>query len=173
VTDSTTRQDEPARVTPDLLAERIAHERELRQIEKQAIEHEREMRVIFDAHERELRTLAETAVERARQIQFDEYERRLTTLNHAHEQAVEAQRATVPRETFDTYVRETRLANELALRNVELSSEKRQVDVDRRLTVLERAGARLGGAGELGRFSLERLTGFAALGVALYVALTR
>ena len=59
-------------------------------------------------HERELRELTEVRVEKARQIQFDEYERRLNLLNHAHDQAIEAQARTVPREVFDNYVNESR-----------------------------------------------------------------
>ncbi len=44
---------------------------------------------------------------RALELQAAEYERRLDTLNHAHEAAVEAQARTVPREVFDQYVKET------------------------------------------------------------------
>jgi hypothetical protein len=69
-----------------VLAERIAHERELRAAEKAAFDHERELRAIFDAHERELRLQAEAAVEKARDIQFREYERRLESMNEFREQ---------------------------------------------------------------------------------------
>ena len=54
-------------------------------------------------HEREVRELSDEFVEQARVLQAAEYQRRLDVLNHAHEQAVQAARATVPRETFDRY----------------------------------------------------------------------
>lgn len=57
-------------------------------------------------HEQELRMLNEAFIEKERVTQFNEYARRLETLNHAHEKAVEAQRSTVPRELFDNYVNE-------------------------------------------------------------------
>ena len=69
-------------------------------------------------HEKELREAKEDAVEKERQIQFNEYERRLTTLNHAHEQALEAQAKTVPREVFDNYVKESDSRVQLALKSV-------------------------------------------------------
>lgn len=53
------------------------------------------------AAEHDARLIAEEAVEKARQIQFNEYERRLDNLNHAHQQAVEAAAKTVPREMFE------------------------------------------------------------------------
>lgn len=45
--------------------------------------------------------------ETALKIQAIEYERRLNTLNHAHEQALEVQARTVPREIFELSYRET------------------------------------------------------------------
>jgi hypothetical protein len=48
-----------------------------------------------------------TSDRRALELQAGEYERRLDTLNHAHQEAVEAQARTVPREVFDQYVKET------------------------------------------------------------------
>jgi len=68
-----------------VLAERIAHERELREAHVAAFDHERELRTLFDAHERELRLQNEAAVEKARALQFEVYEARLETLNHAAE----------------------------------------------------------------------------------------
>jgi len=64
-----------------VLAERIAHERELREAEKAAFDHERELRTLFDTHERELRLQNETAVEKARALQFQNYEQRLEAMN--------------------------------------------------------------------------------------------
>lgn len=78
------------------------------------------------------------AVEKARQIQFNEYERRLDGLNHAHEQAIETQRLTVPRETFENYVKESKNALDVALRNASDIQERRTVEVDRRLVLLEK-----------------------------------
>jgi len=60
------------------------------------------------AHERELREQSVAAIDKALILQATEYERRLNTLNHAHEQAVEAQARTVPREMFEQYVKEAR-----------------------------------------------------------------
>jgi len=163
----------------ELLEARIEHERELRMAADKAIDHERELRAVHDAQERELRLVAETAVEKAREIQFDEYERRLNSLNHAHEQALEAQKTTVPRETFDNYVRETRLANELALKNVENAVEKRQVDVDRRLGDLEKsdrlgAGRRVGVTDTLGSARTLITIGLSLVGALLaYLAFIR
>ena len=64
-----------------LLAERIAHEREMREAERIAFDHERELRVVFDQHERELRLANEAAVEKARALQFEIYEHRLESMN--------------------------------------------------------------------------------------------
>lgn len=70
------------------------------------------------AHEKELRETHESATEKERFIQAVEYERRLTALNHAHEQAIEAQARTVPREVFDNYVKESGARVELALKTI-------------------------------------------------------
>ena len=64
-----------------LLRERIAHERELREVEHASVEHERELRALWDTHERELRVAHEAAVEKARQLQFDTLELRLEGMN--------------------------------------------------------------------------------------------
>jgi len=47
------------------------------------------------------------AAEKALSIQAAEYERRLTALNHAHEQAREKERDFIQRETYETYTRTT------------------------------------------------------------------
>ena len=65
----------------ELLAERISHERELREAERSAYDHEREVRRIADAHERELRLQTEAAVEKARELQYKIYEVRLEQMN--------------------------------------------------------------------------------------------
>jgi hypothetical protein len=127
---------EPATSTVDasslslpLLAERIQHEREMRQLSERAIAHEAKLRKVYDRHERESRRLAERAVEKARAIQFREYERRLDELNHAHDAAVVAQASTVPRETYEARVAEVdrRLGlSETALTKLLASSAGRQ-----------------------------------------------
>jgi flagellar biosynthesis GTPase FlhF len=68
------------------LALAIQHERELREAEKTAFNHERELRAVYDQHERELRLQAEAAVEKARQLQFEIYEHRLDQMNEFREQ---------------------------------------------------------------------------------------
>ena len=80
-------------LSPEVLAERIEHERELRQ-------------------------QTERYVNKALRKQADEYERRLDALNHAHEQAVAEQARTVSRELFDVYVKETSLAGDLKLKPI-------------------------------------------------------
>ena len=54
-------------------------------------------------HEREIREERERAAKLALDLQAKEYERRLDTLNHAHADALRAQAATVPRETFEAF----------------------------------------------------------------------
>ena len=46
------------------------------------------------------------ALEKARALQAQEYERRLTELNHAHERALKVSMLTTPRELFDIHVSE-------------------------------------------------------------------
>jgi hypothetical protein len=55
------------------------------------------------AHEREIRQERESAAKSALDLQAREYERRLDTLNHAHEDARRAQADTVPREMFEAF----------------------------------------------------------------------
>jgi hypothetical protein len=91
---------EPASLTTAQLAERLAMERALREQEHVAVrEALGALKSLFDA-----RVLSDR---RALELQAAEYERRLDDLNHAHEQAVEAQAMTVPRELFDQFVKES------------------------------------------------------------------
>ena len=69
-------------------------------------------------HERELREQTERYVNKALRKQALEYERRLDALNHAHEQAVAEQARTVSRELFDVYVKETNAAADLKLKPI-------------------------------------------------------
>ena len=98
---------DPSTLTLAQVTERIAMERALR---------EQEFHAMRDALESLKALFAAQAVNdrRALELQAAEYERRLETLNHAHQQAVEAQARTVPREMFDAYVKETE-ARERAL----------------------------------------------------------
>lgn len=104
-----------------LLADRIAHERELRQAQLAAFDHERELRVVYDAHERELRQHNEEAVEKARALQFDVYEARLDNLNHAAER-MERQSTTFL--TIDRYEREHGALIDRHARDIALLAEK-------------------------------------------------
>ena len=90
-------------MTSRLLAERIAHERELRAAERAAFEHERELRTVYDQHERELRLQTEAAVEKARDTQISELERRLESMNEFRAQ-LERQSGTFV--TLDRFERE-------------------------------------------------------------------
>jgi hypothetical protein len=58
----------------------------------------------------------------ALELQAAEYGRRLGELNHAHQQALEAQARTVPRETYEEFLREFREWKELITKA--LSSER-------------------------------------------------
>ena len=91
-----------------LLAERIRHERDLREAEAKSFDHERELRAIFDGHERELRKQVEDATARNLERQALEYERRLADLNHAHTRTLEAQSRTVSREIYESQHREVK-----------------------------------------------------------------
>ena len=96
------------------LAASILHERELREAEKTAFDHEREMRVAFDRHERELREKSELAVEKARDIQFNEYARRLSDLNHAHELERQRNAESVTRVEFSSFRDDLQVRTSLA-----------------------------------------------------------
>ena len=89
----------PASLTVAQLAERLAMERALREQEFVA------MREALESI-KELFKQQAVSDRRALELQAEEYERRLDTLNHAHQAAVEAQAKTVPREMFDQYVKE-------------------------------------------------------------------
>lgn len=84
----------------------------------------------------------------ALRLQAKEYERRLISLNHAHEQAVEAQAKTVPRETYETYIKE----QEKKLEELKISlhgevrplQDRKQFDSGRDLGILS-LGVTVGG----------------------------
>lgn len=59
------------------------------------------------------------AVKEARELQANEYERRLHVLNGAHEEAVRVLATYLPREIHDSYVRETTKASELAKKELQ------------------------------------------------------
>jgi len=84
-----------------VLAERIAHERELRTAERAAFEHERELRTLYDQHERELRTANEAAVDKARASHDEVIEVRLQNLNHFAERMERLQTTYLPIARFD------------------------------------------------------------------------
>ena len=84
-----------------LLAERIAHERELRESERESIKHERELRAVWDTHERELRLANEAAVEKARLLQFEVYEERLEHMNAFRAQLTEQASSFLTVDRFD------------------------------------------------------------------------
>ena len=84
-----------------VLSERIAHERELREVERASVEHERELRALWDTHERELRVAHEAAVEKARQLQFDTLELRLEGMNEFRSQLSHQALTFMPIERFD------------------------------------------------------------------------
>ena len=83
------------------LAERIAHERELREVERAAVEHERELRALWDTHEREMRLSHEEAVEKARQLQFDTLELRLESMNEFRAQLTVQAATLMPIDRFE------------------------------------------------------------------------
>lgn len=58
---------------------------------------------------------ADIYTDKAIKLAADELARRLDVLNHAHEDAVQAQAATVPREVFDNYKKEV----DIRLRKIE------------------------------------------------------
>jgi hypothetical protein len=112
----------------------IQHERELREAEKAAFDHERELRTVFDTHERELRQQTEQAVEKARALQFNVYEARLDNLNHAAER-MERQAATFL--TIDRYEREHSALIDRHVRDVGLLAGK--IEAQERVTVRQDA----------------------------------
>jgi hypothetical protein len=109
----------------NILAERVAHERELRIAELAAFEHERELREVHDRHERELRMQTEAAVEKARQLQFEVYETRLDALNHAAERLDKQSAAFMPIERFE---REHTTIVERHIRDFNLLNERLETE---------------------------------------------
>jgi len=128
------------------------------------------------ANEHTARLTSEKSVEKALALQAQEYERRLDALNHAHQQAIEAQAMTVPRETFEAYIKEAKTALDVALKNLNDRIEARKGEVDRRLSILEDAYAnttgRATGSAQTVRWALAALTAIATA-VGLYVLTTR
>ena len=108
-----------------LLAERIAHERELRSSEKAAFDHERELRAVYDAHERELRLQQEAAVDKARQYQLTTLEVRLEGMNEFRAQ-LETQTRTFM--TTDRFEREHAALVERHVRDLAAVNEKLQLE---------------------------------------------
>jgi predicted Ser/Thr protein kinase len=70
------------------------------------LETQRELLEMRLAHERELREMQISYEEKARVIQATEYARRLDVLNHAHEEAAANWARTLPREMFDSWVKD-------------------------------------------------------------------
>lgn len=117
---------DPSSLSVAQLAERLAMERALREQEFRALREALEaIKETFRAQ-----VLSDT---KALEKQAVEYERRLDTLNHAHEAAVEAQAATVPREMFDAYIKEQALAVDLRV----------QAANDREAAAIEAVNARV------------------------------
>jgi hypothetical protein len=133
----------------DLLAERISHERELRET---TLAHERELRLLTEEHVRDnLRT------------QAAEYARRLDELNHAHAQAVEAQARTVPRELYEAFVKENDTRRETLL-----SSVRTQIgSLDDAIGVERQARIRAEGALSTWRFIAATLGASGIVGIIL------
>lgn len=69
------------------------------------IQTERELREKDVRHERELREQASAFEEKARSLQAAEYERRLSVLNHAHDEAKENWARSLPREIFEGWAK--------------------------------------------------------------------
>jgi len=79
----------------EALNRRLSHDPMLRELLEQRLDYERTLVTQKFEH------LAE-----ALSLQAKEYERRLTVLNHAHEQAIQAQAMTVPREMFNAFLKD-------------------------------------------------------------------
>ena len=98
---------DPSTLTTELLAERLASERALRE-------------------------QATRYIEDALRLQAAEYERRLDDLNHSHALAIEAQARTVPREMFEQYVKENAARVELAFAGLQDRLNSMEQLADRR-----------------------------------------
>jgi len=83
------------------LRQAIRHERELREAQSEAFEHERELRMVYDTHERELRKQVEDATAANLARQAIEYERRLGQLNGEQARIATVLNNSVTRELFD------------------------------------------------------------------------
>jgi len=156
------------KVTLAVLAREIVHERELREAEKAAFDHERELREIYDAHEREMRLQAEAAVEKARSLQFDVYEERLEHMNEFRAQLTEQAKTFMPVDRFERehsglrerYEREHAALVERHTRDISLLSEK--VEEQERVTVRQDSNAeRLEKVGTTQRWMVGILVTFA------------
>ena len=84
-----------------LLAERIKHERQLREAQYAAFYHERELRSLYDAHEREMRKTNEEAVEKARAEHDKVIALHLDQLNHAAERLDNMTASFMPIDRFE------------------------------------------------------------------------
>ena len=123
------------------LGDRIAHERELREVQLAAFAHERELRAVYDAHERELRIANEIAVEKARTAHDEVIEVRLQNLNHFAERMEALQKTYMPIDRFERehsslrerYEREHHALIERHVRDIAVLAEK--VDLQEKVTV--------------------------------------
>jgi hypothetical protein len=83
------------------------------------------------------------AKEKATELQAKEYERRLTALNHAHEQALEVQKTTVTADKFEDYVKTESLAREAALLRVDEKIAAQNQTLGDRMSRLESLQSRI------------------------------
>lgn len=93
-------------------------------------------------HERALREQSDAYLKTALDLQAAEYERRLDSLNHAHQAAVEAQAMTVPREMFDQYV----MAQDAKLALASTVAESARSELASQVTIERNARIRLEGS---------------------------
>ncbi len=107
------------------------------------------------------------AAQRALELQAREYERRLADLNHAHTQAVENWRQTLPRESFELFEREFSRWREM----VALDLDRAKVKTDRVAEELrvetEKKAQDLRAANESANMVTRIIVGALALGVAV------
>jgi hypothetical protein len=79
----------------------------------------------------------------AKMLQATEYERRLTALNHAHEQALEVQKTTVTADKFEEYVKTEALAREAALLRVDEKIGEQNRSLNERISRVESLQGRI------------------------------
>jgi hypothetical protein len=79
----------------------------------------------------------------AKMLQATEYERRLTALNHAHEQALEVQKTTVTADKFEDYVKTESLAREAALLRVDEKIGEQNRSLNERISRVESLQGRI------------------------------